>query len=151
MTAPAVNDAPNCPKCGGRMWDNRMEKRNHKAPDFKCRDRACGGCIWPPKGPRTVATTPAVASAPRAVGHIPGDPLDPYTNPSPTPSHFPATTATPPSSPDRFTALAALHTRCFEYACTTYGPTLEAMETEMGPTLAALTAQLFIAVTKEPR
>ena len=36
-------------KCGGRMWDNRATKRNPKAPDFKCRDRACDGVIWPPK------------------------------------------------------------------------------------------------------
>ena len=42
-------DSPECPKCGGRMWDNRVTKRNPKAPDFKCRDRACDGVIWPPK------------------------------------------------------------------------------------------------------
>src|SRR5687768_12653088 len=38
-----------CPKCGGRMWDNRVTKRNPKAPDFKCRDRSCDGVIWPAK------------------------------------------------------------------------------------------------------
>jgi hypothetical protein len=38
-----------CPKCGGRMWDNRLTKRNPKAPDYKCRDRSCDGVIWPPK------------------------------------------------------------------------------------------------------
>jgi hypothetical protein len=46
--APAA-DEPSCPKCGGRMWDNRLTKRNPKAPDYKCRDRACDGVIWPPK------------------------------------------------------------------------------------------------------
>ena len=47
-----VLDAENarCPKCDGRMWDNRISKRNPKAPDFKCRDRSCDGVIWPPKG-----------------------------------------------------------------------------------------------------
>ena len=58
--APAVAPAPSspalvdsdaetatCPKCGGRMWDNRATKRNPKAPDFKCRDRSCDGVIWP--------------------------------------------------------------------------------------------------------
>ena len=40
-----------CPKCGGRMWDNRTTKINPKAPDFKCRDRQCGGVIWPPRAP----------------------------------------------------------------------------------------------------
>lgn len=38
-----------CPQCGGRMWDNRLTKRNPKAPDFKCRDRSCDGVIWPPR------------------------------------------------------------------------------------------------------
>jgi hypothetical protein len=38
---------PSCPKCAGRMWDNRLSKRNPKAPDYKCRDRSCDGVIWP--------------------------------------------------------------------------------------------------------
>jgi hypothetical protein len=47
---PAVpSDVPLCPKCGGRMWDNRVGKRNPKAPDFKCRDRSCDGVVWPGK------------------------------------------------------------------------------------------------------
>lgn len=43
---------PSCPKCGGRMWDNRLSKRNPKAPDFKCRDKSCDGVVWPPDGNR---------------------------------------------------------------------------------------------------
>ena len=42
-----LTGAPACPKCGGRMWDNRASKRNPKAPDFKCRDRRCDGVLWP--------------------------------------------------------------------------------------------------------
>jgi len=42
-----TSGTPECPKCGGRMWDNRLSKRNPKAPDFKCRDRSCDGVIWP--------------------------------------------------------------------------------------------------------
>ena len=42
-----ASGTPSCPKCGGRMWDNRLSKRNPKAPDFKCRDRSCDGVIWP--------------------------------------------------------------------------------------------------------
>jgi hypothetical protein len=34
------------------MWDNRTTKRNPKAPNFKCRDKNCDGCIWPPRGPK---------------------------------------------------------------------------------------------------
>jgi hypothetical protein len=29
------------------MWDNRLSKRNPKAPDYKCRNRSCDGVIWP--------------------------------------------------------------------------------------------------------
>src|SRR5581483_443808 len=46
-TGPRAIDEPSCPKCGGRMWDNRLSKRNPKAPDYKCRSRSCDGVIWP--------------------------------------------------------------------------------------------------------
>jgi hypothetical protein len=49
-TGPRATDEPTCPKCGGRMWDNRATKRNPRAPDFKCRDRSCDGVIWPARG-----------------------------------------------------------------------------------------------------
>ena len=64
-----------CPKCDGRMWDNRLTKRNPKAPDFKCRDRSCDGVIWPPKGEPTkteqvekLAGKTIVNVLPKAVG-----------------------------------------------------------------------------------
>jgi exodeoxyribonuclease VIII len=38
-----------CPICHGRMWDNRVTKRNPRAPDYKCRDKSCEGVIWPPR------------------------------------------------------------------------------------------------------
>lgn len=46
-----------CPKCGGDMWDNREKKAtggmSAKAPDWSCKDRACGGALgWPEKGGR---------------------------------------------------------------------------------------------------
>ncbi|HET7586129.1 MAG TPA: Rad52/Rad22 family DNA repair protein [Gemmatimonadaceae bacterium] len=50
------SDVPSCPKCGGRMWDNRLGKRNPRAPDFKCRDRNCDGVIWPPRESAKAAT-----------------------------------------------------------------------------------------------
>jgi hypothetical protein len=46
---PLASEEPSCPKCGGRMWDNRLSKRNPKAPDYKCRSRSCDGVIWPPR------------------------------------------------------------------------------------------------------
>lgn len=48
-------DEPSCPKCGGRMWDNRLSKRNPRAPDFKCRTRACDGVVWPSR-PESLAS-----------------------------------------------------------------------------------------------
>jgi hypothetical protein len=65
---PLASDEPACPKCGGRMWDNRASKRNPKAPDFKCRDRSCDGVIWPPKGERAAD---AAAETPKAGGAEP--------------------------------------------------------------------------------
>jgi hypothetical protein len=50
VAGPLASDEPSCPKCGGRVWDNRLSKRNPKAPDYKCRNRSCDGVIWPPKG-----------------------------------------------------------------------------------------------------
>ena len=49
-----------CPKCGGRMWDNRLTKRNPRAPDYKCQNRSCDGVIWPAK---TAATATPIADA----------------------------------------------------------------------------------------
>ena len=65
-TGPRASDEPSCPKCGGRMWDNRATKRNPRAPDFKCRDRSCDGVIWPAR-----AGSAAASSAPRANGSEP--------------------------------------------------------------------------------
>jgi hypothetical protein len=64
-TGPRASDEPTCPKCGGRMWDNRATKRNPRAPDFKCRDRSCDGVIWPPRaGMGTSQTTRSNGSEP---------------------------------------------------------------------------------------
>ena len=52
-----------CPKCGGaEMWDNRLTKKNPKAPDFKCVDKSCDGVVWPPKN----GAAPVRAAAPAA-------------------------------------------------------------------------------------
>ena len=65
---------PPCPKCGGRMWDNRLSKRNPKAPDFKCRDRSCDGVIWPARPAAAVASRESVS--PPADVAPPTDTLD---------------------------------------------------------------------------
>lgn len=65
--AAILPDIPACPKCGGKMWDNRLSKRNPKAPDYKCRDRSCDGVIWPARGVPSptdgIAATPTKSSA----------------------------------------------------------------------------------------
>lgn len=60
---------PNCPICGGPMWDDRTSKRNPRAPDFKCKNKpkerggpGCEGVIWPP---RDGSASPYPPSAPR--------------------------------------------------------------------------------------
>jgi hypothetical protein len=59
----AVGDVPACPKCSGRMWDNRLTKKNPKQPDFKCRDRTCMGVVWPsPSGAAPIAPAAPVAA-----------------------------------------------------------------------------------------
>jgi hypothetical protein len=68
-TGPRASDEPSCPKCGGRMWDNRASKRNPRAPDFKCRDRSCDGVIWPAR--------PATAAAPTSANSNGPEPLVP--------------------------------------------------------------------------
>ena len=63
------------------MWDNRVGKRNPKAPDFKCKDRECGGVIWPPRDAlRAVASvstplTAPAAPAEQAAGAMPTCPI----------------------------------------------------------------------------
>lgn len=46
QTTTASSDGTKCPKCDGEMWDNRKNKINPKAPDYKCKNKECGGVIW---------------------------------------------------------------------------------------------------------
>lgn len=46
------------------MWDNRVGKRNPKAPDFKCKDKGCDGVVWPPRNAPAAATEPAGPGTP---------------------------------------------------------------------------------------
>jgi hypothetical protein len=61
---PDATGEPSCPKCGGKMWDDRRNKRNPKAPDFKCRDKQnCDGVIWPPKAEKAEKPAPEPRAA----------------------------------------------------------------------------------------
>jgi hypothetical protein len=61
MQQSSETQVPQCPKCGGAMWDNRASKRNPRAPDFKCRDKSCDGVIWPPRDANAQQAAPAAS------------------------------------------------------------------------------------------
>lgn len=52
-TTQTSTSAPTCPNCDGPVWDNRAKKASgeykENAPDFACKDKECGGKIWPEK------------------------------------------------------------------------------------------------------
>lgn len=128
MTAPAT-DAPSCPKCGGDVWDNRASKRTPQAPDFKCRDRSCDGCIWPPRGGRTVRQ----ADAPSV--------LEPDAQ-LPQPPEWAGHGGTPPT-------LCAEYLRALDFVLAQVKPRYERAGVPLdGATIAATCATLFIAKTK---
>jgi len=70
-TGPLASEEQACPKCGGRMWDNRLTKRNPKAPDYKCRDRSCDGVIWPPKPAKNESKNETAKTAAEETEEIP--------------------------------------------------------------------------------
>jgi hypothetical protein len=81
--APALSSVdPSCPTCSGSMWDNRPKKAsgdaNPKSPDFKCKDKGCGGVIWKygekPRGPVPQTRGPLL-DAPPADEDAPGFPF----------------------------------------------------------------------------
>ena len=69
--ADAAAPIPDCPKCAGPMWDNRIGKRNPRAPDFKCQDRECDGVIWPPRD--AVAAASVAGAAPEQAASASAD------------------------------------------------------------------------------
>src|SRR5262245_22700435 len=39
-----------CPECDSDVYDNTENKRNPKAPDYKCSNRDCDWVQWPERG-----------------------------------------------------------------------------------------------------
>ena len=35
-----------CPLCNGKVFDNRQDKKNPKAPDFRCAEPSCRWAEW---------------------------------------------------------------------------------------------------------
>ncbi|MBU1023355.1 hypothetical protein KKB99_03610, partial [bacterium] len=66
-----------CPNCGGPMWDNTQNKKNPKAPDFKCKDKNCVDpetgyvtAVWLPKV-KGVISTPKTQPTPQRTQNKP--------------------------------------------------------------------------------
>ena len=144
--ATAVQQEVACPKCGGAMWDNRLSKKNPKQPDFKCRNRACDGVIWPPRnGTRQAA--PPQNNAPQPFSQ--GGPLPYEVETGAPPAHYAppqtaavaATTATDP-----FLTLAQLYARCMDTALALANQKgIAALGGDTAGAVAAMCATLFIA------
>jgi len=53
-----------CEKCGGAMWNNTVNKKNPKGPDYKCKDVSCGHAVW--LNPKPKPSPPATVEDMRA-------------------------------------------------------------------------------------
>lgn len=127
---PSGPNSPACPKCGGRMWDNRMSKRNPKAPDFKCRSRSCDGVLWPGQHRSAFPAT----EPPRLVDA--GQPMDTAAN-----GDEAVTTLLP--------VLRRKYLDLTDFVIQQVRPTYERHGLECRPdTVAAIVATLYIAETR---
>ena len=137
--APVAGSAT-CPKCGGRMWDNRASKRNPKAPDFKCRDRRCDGVLWP--GKHNVAR-PIVERRSPVEGRGPAQ--------APTPEHTKRAehdAGDAGAEPRR--SLRACYLDVTDFVLADVRPRYEAVGVRCtDATVAAIVATLFIGLCKE--
>ncbi len=131
MTVPAHNSAarvaPTCPRCGGRMHDNRGDKASPHAPDFRCKNMAClddtgrRTAVWVRDLERAAAKSNRNgAGAPAASDTTPMD----------------------------FQTVARLHARCVGFVLAHEAPKLEASGGDVAGVAAALAGQLFAALEK---
>lgn len=104
-----------CPKCGGRMWDNRLSKKNPKAPDYKCRSRNCDGVVWPERGQQNGHSAPqSRQNAPQGYDVPPSGSM-PYDDPTPVVAPV-ANQVQSIETGDRFVQLVVIHRACFKHA-----------------------------------
>jgi len=119
------------------MWNNVLTKRNPKQPDFKCKDKACDGVIWPPKNAVNAAPVAAPAKVAHSAGpHIPG--IDgPYQE-----------TGAPPADAtlgDKLSRLFTLYDVCLDHAIVA-ARKLDAASIGSSPeAVAAMCATLYIS------
>lgn len=139
-----------CPKCGGPCWDNRVGKKNPKAPDFKCRDRSCDGVIWPPK--QSNGRPPVQQAQPVSVGGYSTDGRDFLDGQT---GHEAATVTAiqhsvrTPQQAERMAQLAGLYAQCLVIACDNVPKALETVGVKPdAQTIVAAAATLLIAADK---
>lgn len=122
------------------MWDNRVSKTNPKQPDYKCRNRACDGVIWPPRNgtaQRTPAPQQNTAPQPFSIG----GPL-PWEDAASAPTPAVAPTSV---SPDQFVQMAQLYSRCVDTAVAiSRSSGIAALPGDAASAVAAMSATLFI-------
>ena len=126
-----------CPKCGGQgLWDNRKTKTNPKAPDFKCKNKACDGVVWSPRNGQVWADMAAPAPQPTQ-GYNIGSPAIPQAD-APALSHGQMVT-------EKLNDLMGAYDLCFTHAASlakrVSGP--DTVVTIEG--ISAIAATIFIA------
>jgi hypothetical protein len=144
MTTTLTQTEVSCPKCGGATWDNRTSKRNPRQPDFKCKNRACDGVIWPPRESRTGQRAQQAPQNGRQGYDIPPAGTMPYDGPV---SHAPQPTEQAPETEatTRFKNLVNVQRACFRAALRLASDANAAGVPVSLEGVSALTAQLLIA------
>lgn len=139
-----VEEEVSCPKCGGRTWDNRLTKKNPKAPDYKCRDKGCDGCVWPPKG---AAAAPRASSNRQPISHGSPGPFDEQESDEATfvkKVNAPAT----PSSSAEWLKIRETYVDTLQWVLDSIEPILSRYDTPETKDVLAATATLFIERNK---
>lgn len=147
---PAIYYPHPCPKCQSKVYDNRDSKRNPKAPDGKCSNKACDFVIWPPRGngsggygPASTPKTGAVKLGYDSGGPIPG--LDDVEDIPPIEEAYasePAASSTSTTSATfaKLESLFKLYGVCFDQAVD-----VARKAHGLNPDVAAMAATLYIA------
>jgi hypothetical protein len=112
------------------MWNNIVTKRNPKAPDYRCRDRACTGAIWPPKDQR-----PAAAAPPPKQAFAPGPRITEMDG--------------APAFTEKLDELFGLYSACLDHVLSVEVPKLDAAKIGASPeSVSAMTSTLLIQAAK---
>ena len=133
-----------CPKCGSKVFNNRIGKTNPKSPDEKCSNKAgCDYAMWDtPRNGR--APAPTAATPYRETG-APPSPTAGYAGPILPGETLPQ--AAPASDVDRLDRMFYVYTLCWNTAILLAKRDLGQTLTHEG--VAAQTANLYIAAANK--